>query len=206
MTQTLSREVRDYIEKRGWVKADYNRVGVFSEGESVYFPITDYLDNRVGAIGRSIKSHQYFLRLIAPTCGYFLWHGVEPDRTLFLVEGVFDLGWLLQNGLHAAAYLNNSLTGAQLRIIQRFYKRVVVIPDTDDEGKRGGARTVRSLRAAGVPFAREFSLTVFKDVGACFERGGKSSEYLIQSLRRLEVPEDKTPDLSGSEDSDGEVN
>jgi DNA primase len=197
MTLMLSREAKDYIEKRGWVKGDYSQIGVFSEGESVYFPISDYSDNVVGAIGRSIKSHQYFLRLTSPTCGYFLWHGVESDRTLFLVEGVFDLGWLLQNGLHAAAYLNNSLTGAQLRIIQRFYKRVVIIPDSDDEGKRGGARTVRSLRAAGVPSVREFSLTVFKDVGACFERGGKSSEYLIQSLRRLEVPEEKPADISG---------
>lgn len=199
---TLSAEAKSYIEHRGWVKEDYEEIGAFSEGDMVFFPLRDYNSAQVGEIGRSIKTKRYLIRLRKSTCGHFLWRGVDSNRVLFLVEGVFDLGWLLQNQFHAAAYLNNSLLAGQLRTIARFYDRVILLPDNDVEGIKGSARTFKSLRAMGVSYLKEYKLTVFKDLGSCFEQGGKNAAFLVESLKRLEKSWDEGEEPKKNTDHD----
>jgi len=185
---SLSKAAKDYIERRGWSPADYEHLGVYSEGDVVYFPLRDYTDRVVGVIGRSITHKSYNIKIQKSSHGYFLWRGVESDRVLFLVEGVFDVGWLLTAGLHAAAYINNTLLGAQLRVVSRFYERVVLVPDNDPEGLHGSGLAVARLKHMGVSSVREFKLNYYKDISEVFERDHKAAHSLITILRNIENP------------------
>ena len=88
----LSKEAQSYIEKRGWAKADYEALGVASEGNLVMFPLIAYTGEIVGSVGRSVVAKQFVIKLTTAKFGYFLWRGLDPERVLFLVEGIFDVG------------------------------------------------------------------------------------------------------------------
>lgn len=180
----LSNAARKYIEGRGWIKELYEPLKVFSDGDRVCFPITDYRGEVVGCISRSIVEKSYIVRMIKKSWGHFLWTGPDSDRVLFLVEGVFDVGWLLQHGFHAAAYLGNALNPAQLRVVARFYENVVMVPDSDPEGQRGAEQTVAKLRRMGVTNVQVFPLKEFKDISECFE--GKLGKLLLEYLHKIE--------------------
>lgn len=180
----LSNATKRYIERRGWGPNDYNDVGVFDEGGFVWFPIRAYDNGVVGAIGRKIEEKSYVLRLRTSKWGYFLWRGLE-DRPLFLVEGVFDLGWLLANGFHAAAYLSDTLNHAQIRILARFYRNVVIIPDNDFPGRRGAAESVTKLRRQGV-LAQLVKVETFLDVDTIFATNNAASKTFVEHLKGIE--------------------
>jgi DNA primase len=183
---SLSKVAQEYIERRGWSEQDYKPLGVYSIGDFVYFPLRDYNDKSIGVISRNIRYKNYNIEYHKSSFGYFLWRGVDSDRVLFLVEGVFDVGWLLQSGLHAAAYINNTLLGAQLRIISRFYEKVIIIPDNDPEGQYGAGLAVKRLQSMGVPFVREFKLEGYKDVCETFEKNRQTAKNLLQILKSME--------------------
>lgn len=191
----LSHEGKEYIERRGWAPRDYKDIGVYSDGDFVYFPLKDWTGNPIGAIGRNIKYKTYNIKIHKSVHGYFLWPGIDSDRVLFLVEGVFDVGWLLASGFHAAAYINNTLLGAQLRIISRFYEKVVIIPDNDPEGLLGSTLAVNRLKKMGVPHVRDFKLKYHKDVCETFEKHARTAEQLVEVLAKIEMSwDDAFPD------------
>lgn len=181
----LTTEAKNLIEKRGWAKDDYEALGIYSEGNMVYFPLISYTGEVVGTVGRDIKSKQFAITLKKHSFGYFLWRGMNTERVLFLVEGIFDVSWLLASGFHAAAYLSNSLSNGQVRLISRFYDKVVVMPDTDVEGIRGGIQAVKRLEKAGVKRVKSFAFQGYKDVGEAFESGAKR-EIFVGHLRKIE--------------------
>lgn len=181
----LSDLAREYIEKRGWAKADYEALGVYSDGNHVVFPLLAFNGDKVGEVARNIWEKSFIVKLNRSCFGYFIWRGVDSDRVLFLVEGIFDVSWLLANGFHAAAYLSSDLSSGQMRTISRFYDRVVIMPDTDAAGVRGGAKAAKRLEAAGVKRVRVFSFQAYKDIGEAFETG-KNNASLVEHLRKVE--------------------
>jgi DNA primase len=190
---SLTPAAQAYIERRGWDADDYEHLGVYSEGDFVYFPLRDYNDQVIGAIGRNITYKTYNIKIQRASHGYFLWRGVDSDRALFLVEGVFDVGWLLGEGFHAAAYVNNTLLGAQLRVVARFYERVVIIPDNDSEGVYGSNLAAKRLKAMGVQSVREFKLNYYKDVCDVFENDAKAAQNLVTMFRKIEARTEDAP-------------
>lgn len=180
----LSTTAAAYIHSRGWTKEDYTEVGAFSDGDMVYFPVSAYDGSWIGDVGRNMKKKQYIIRLRCSKWGYFLWKGME-DRVLFLVEGPFDLGWLLAEGFHAAAYLSDTLNAGQIRVIKRFYKRVVFIPDNDTPGRRGSDAAGRKLKDMGVT-VRSFKMDMYKDVDELFRTDSKQANTFVNVLRKIE--------------------
>lgn len=59
----------------------------------------------------------------------------EYDKDLYLTEGIFDTISVKRTRRQCVAALSNTLTPEQLSKLKR-YKRIVVVPDNDEQGKR----------------------------------------------------------------------
>ena len=76
------------------------------------------------------------------------------------------------------------MSNGQIRTITRFYEKVILMPDTDVPGVKGGMKAARRLEALGVT-VRVFSFQGNKDVGEAFELSA-NRKLLVEHLRKIE--------------------
>lgn len=158
------------------------------------FPLTDILNNVVGYQFRSVSSKSYVTHILkkdAPECfGYApSFPRIVKTKTVFLVEGVFDLFPLFRFGVPVISALTAGISVSLERSLKRWVNVLFLSFDRDSAGKRA-TQTILERNSfpsvKDVSFEPSFHPSV-KDVGDLWVKGGDSlvSEYLRTHLRKI---------------------
>lgn len=191
------REVHRYVLERGLDLHTLKRAEV--RFDQVYarqvFPHRDTEGRLVGAIGRSCRGQipKWFFYWDYDK-GRHLYQPVPPQSTdgrcpLIIVEGVFDVLWLYQNGFHnVAATLGTKITKDQVKQIAAASDDVILAYDNDESGAHASMWLYSQLRGPKVRFVEWPEQT--NDVMDLDKEGiecmmQNSSSYLQWKLKEL---------------------
>jgi len=122
------------------------------------FPIADPLGRTIGFGARTLKDEEPKYLNTPETAAFskgrnffglhLIKDEMEASRTLYIVEGYFDVMLPFQAGVRGiAATLGTALTRDHLRILRRYVDRVVLVFDGDKAGREASIRGVDILLA-----------------------------------------------------------
>jgi DNA primase len=198
------------LEKAGLVVARKDGSGVYDRfRDRVMFPICDEQSRVVGFGGRVIddSTPKY---LNSPETAVYAKRRVlyglnrakdacRSEKTVFIVEGYFDLIALHQHGIfNAVATLGTALSSDHIRMLARLANHLVLVYDSDEAGIRSAKRCIDLFWAEHVDFRRG---DVFREEGAdthilVLPEGHDPDSFVFQSgadeFRRLVQVEKKS--------------
>lgn len=158
----FKKEVHRYVIDRGFsIQTIQHAGGVYDKSlKRQVFPHRDREGRLLGAVGRACTGQE--------PKWYFYWDYrkgaalYDPFRRsresrstigqmeLVVVEGIFDLLWLYQNGIrNAVAILGSKGTSSQIREIKSISTSVTIGLDNDEAGREGSEILYRSLKRNG---------------------------------------------------------
>ena len=165
----------------------------------IIFPIFSHSGNIVAFGGRTLKDDEakYINSPETPVYnkrsvlyGFFQSKGeIRKSQEVVLVEGYFDFISMYGGGVkNAAASLGTSLTENQAEILSHYVKKVYVMYDADEAGKRAASRGASLLFQNGID-VRICYLTAGKDPDEIIRTEGKSyvEDILKQSIPFIEA-------------------
>jgi DNA primase len=204
-----------YLKEKGYEEKELLQAGVASERESggifdrfrnrIMIPIRDARGRMAGFGARVINPEDVPKYLNSPQSVVFdkgrLLYGLDKARKAIrqqdqaiIVEGYMDVIGLHQAGFeNAVSPMGTAVSEAQLRILKRFSRRIVLAMDADLAGSQA---TLRGLSVARETFDRELD-PVFDARGLVRHEGRLDAE-----IRVLTLPEGVDPDEVVAENPD----
>jgi DNA primase len=187
----LKKKIRlDTVEKAGLIVSRPSGKGFYDRfRERIIFPIFNTRKQVVGFGGR-VMDDSLPKYLNTPETALFNksrnLYGLCQTKgacreasSAFVVEGYFDLIALYQHGIeNVTATLGTALTLDHVRILKGFVKKVILVFDSDDAGKKAAMRSISLFRQENVE-ARVMVLPKGDDPDSFVFRSGAQAFYEI---------------------------
>lgn len=122
-----------YLKSRGVSNAMINKYNIREDTNGIIFPIT--IDGELIATNRRQyeRKPRYIYRGIKPDL-YPMYH--NPDRYLFICEGIFGVLNIEKYGYQAATTFGSKIDKAKIKNILSLYPNSIFVFDNDKAGKR----------------------------------------------------------------------
>jgi DNA primase len=153
--------LRGYLERLGYHRETLRSSALIDErGRDAFFRcVTFPLPRAHNLYGRSINNRLCRHRFLPGSKGgLYGWHESSAFGSVIVVEGLFDLAALWQNGFpHSVAALGSHLNNGQIAELCSFDERRIYIcfdADRNDSGQRASHRLSVQLRHAGMEALR----------------------------------------------------
>lgn len=140
-------------------------LGWHGTARRVAIPIRDVSGALVGISGRAFDHGQKpkYLHSAGFRGAFYLYgeHIARQQQPVHLVEGFFDVIYLVQRGYNAVAMQGAHISPFQIEKLKKLFSEVIIVPDGDEPGYEAAARAVVTISKA-IP-AKIASMPVGKD-------------------------------------------
>jgi DNA primase len=165
-----SAEKCTYLLNRGLTAKTIKYFGIKRSDLFVVIPIRNRKDETKGLILRAMLDDTYpryqYTKGLDKNNNVFASFKDLNNDLLIIVEGSFDLLLTWQNGFkNVASLLGSSLSNIQMQIIRDFSRKVLILTDNDDAGKKALKKIASQMIVDFEVYIPDYSLYVSKDPG-----------------------------------------
>ncbi len=136
-----------YLQQRGISErtADKYDIGFDETNQQITFPLRDINGNTLGIGRRSVihKRYEYPQGMVKPLYG--IYELPQKIRSLFIVEGPFNLWSLSEWGKNGVALLGTGTNIQYTQLLKLYVDNYVLALDPDDAGRRGIKKLIKFL-------------------------------------------------------------
>lgn len=159
MVSNLNQSPRalEYLKSRGFTEETIQnfKTGYDPKIDMIVVPIFDKDGNPISFNGRSIEGKSFRLGKGVPRNEIiYNLHNAKKYGTAIVCESQFDVMRIYQAGFpNAVCFFGSHISKIQIKILQRFFERVIIMTDADSAGRKAGHTLSEMLRGVSVEWA-----------------------------------------------------